>query len=49
VGERLLRTIAPRFEEIEAEIAALSDLRARPAGTPLISRRLPPLLIHYYP
>ncbi len=32
-GERLLRTIAPRFEEIEAELAALSDLRERPAGT----------------
>src|SRR6478736_3485260 len=32
-GERLLRTIAPRFEEIEAEVAALADLRERPAGT----------------
>ncbi|AWI58418.1 LysR family transcriptional regulator [Sinorhizobium fredii] len=32
-GERLLRTIAPRFEEIEAELAALSELRERPAGT----------------
>jgi DNA-binding transcriptional LysR family regulator len=32
-GERLLRTVAPRFEEIEAELAALSDLRERPAGT----------------
>jgi DNA-binding transcriptional LysR family regulator len=32
-GARLLRTVAPRFEEIEAEIAALSDLRERPAGT----------------
>src|SRR3954451_18420037 len=32
-GERLLRTIAPRFEEIEAEVAALSELRQRPAGT----------------
>ncbi len=32
-GERLLRTVAPRFEEIEAELAALSDLRDRPAGT----------------
>lgn len=31
-GERLLRTIGPRFEEIEAELAALSALRARPAG-----------------
>lgn len=32
-GERLLQTVAPRFEEIEAEIAALSDLREKPAGT----------------
>lgn len=31
-GERLLRTIGPRFEEIEAELAALSALRVRPAG-----------------
>jgi DNA-binding transcriptional LysR family regulator len=32
-GERLLRTIAPRFEEIEVELAALSELRDKPAGT----------------
>jgi DNA-binding transcriptional LysR family regulator len=32
-GERLLRTVAPRFEEIELELAALSNLRDRPAGT----------------
>jgi DNA-binding transcriptional LysR family regulator len=32
-GERLLRTIGPRFEEIEAELDALSDLREKPAGT----------------
>src|SRR3954449_9219694 len=32
-GERLLRTLAPRFDEIEAELDALSDLRERPAGT----------------
>lgn len=32
-GDRLLRTIAPRFEEIEAELAALSELRDKPAGT----------------
>ncbi|MDE3820124.1 LysR family transcriptional regulator [Sinorhizobium meliloti] len=32
-GERLLRTIAPRFDEIEAELAALSELRDKPAGT----------------
>ena len=32
-GERLLQTVGPRFEEIEAEIAALSELREKPAGT----------------
>jgi len=32
-GERLLETIAPRFEEIEAQLAALSELREKPAGT----------------
>src|SRR5882762_1401567 len=32
-GERLVRTAAPRIEEIEAEVAAVSELRAKPAGT----------------
>jgi DNA-binding transcriptional LysR family regulator len=32
-GERLLQTVAPRFEEIEAQLAALSELREKPAGT----------------
>jgi DNA-binding transcriptional LysR family regulator len=32
-GERLLRTVGPRFEEVEAELAALSELRQKPAGT----------------
>ncbi|MEK1946434.1 MAG: LysR family transcriptional regulator, partial [Ensifer adhaerens] len=32
-GERLLRTVAPRFEEIEAELVALGELRDKPAGT----------------
>ncbi|QIB34702.1 LysR family transcriptional regulator [Ancylobacter pratisalsi] len=32
-GIRLLATVGPRFEEIEAEIAALGDLRGKPAGT----------------
>lgn len=32
-GERLLRTLAPRFEEIEAQLAALSELRDKPSGT----------------
>jgi len=32
-GERLLATVAPRFEEIEQALAVLSELRERPAGT----------------
>jgi len=32
-GERLLQTVAPRFEEIEQALAALADMRERPAGT----------------
>lgn len=32
-GERLLHALGPRFEEIEVELAALSELRERPAGT----------------
>lgn len=32
-GERLLQTVAPRFEEIEAELAAVTELRDKPAGT----------------
>ena len=32
-GERLIQTVAPRFEEIEAELEALSDLRDKPAGS----------------
>src|SRR3954447_6326888 len=32
-GERLMRTLAPRLEEIEAEIAAVSELGDKPAGT----------------
>ena len=32
-GERLLQTAGPRFDEIEAELAAISELREKPAGT----------------
>ncbi len=32
-GERLLRNIGPRLEEIEAELAAVTELREKPAGT----------------
>jgi DNA-binding transcriptional LysR family regulator len=32
-GERLLGALGPRFDEIEAELAGLSELRDKPAGT----------------
>ncbi|MGX9176953.1 LysR family transcriptional regulator [Mesorhizobium sp. BHbdii] len=32
-GERLLNTIAPRFEEIEAELFSITELGEKPAGT----------------
>lgn len=32
-GERLLRTVGPKLEEVEAELAALNELRQKPAGT----------------
>jgi DNA-binding transcriptional LysR family regulator len=32
-GERLLQNVAPRLEEIEAEIAAVGELGGKPAGT----------------
>ena len=36
-GERLLRAVGPRLEEIEDEMAALTALRDKPAGTVRIS------------
>ncbi len=32
-GERLLSSVGPRLDEIDAELAALSELREKPAGT----------------
>jgi len=32
-GERLLHGVGPRFDEIEAQLAAVSELREKPAGT----------------
>ena len=57
-GERLLHTLAPRFEEIEAELASLSELRDKPAGAIRITTaehgadsvlwpKLSPLLANY--
>jgi DNA-binding transcriptional LysR family regulator len=36
-GERLLQTVGQRFEEIEAELEAVTELRDKPAGTIRIS------------
>lgn len=36
-GERLLRTIGPRIDDIQAELAGMSELREKPAGTIRIS------------
>ena len=32
-GERLLRTVGPAFDQIDAGLTALSELRAKPSGT----------------
>src|SRR5438270_10112085 len=32
-GERLFRSVGPRFTEMDAELAELSKLREKPAGT----------------
>jgi len=32
-GERLLRGVGPHFEQVEQELAALNELRQKPAGT----------------
>lgn len=32
-GERLLRTVGPKFEQIDSELSALTELREKPAGT----------------
>src|SRR5213594_1846674 len=32
-GARLLQSVGPRFEEIEAQLEVLSELREKPAGT----------------
>ncbi len=36
-GERLIQTVGPKLEEVEAELAALTALRDKPAGTVRIS------------
>ncbi|SFB28724.1 DNA-binding transcriptional regulator, LysR family [Collimonas sp. OK607] len=57
-GERLLKNVAPRLDEVHAEIAAVSDLNGKPAGTVRITAidhiidtllwpRLAPVLPHY--
>src|SRR3954470_10857571 len=32
-GERLVRTVGPRFEEVDTELAAVTELREKAAGT----------------
>src|ERR1700678_2946987 len=32
-GERLLNTVGPRLDEVEAELKSLTDLRNKPSGT----------------
>jgi len=32
-GERLYQTVGPRFEDIDAELAVLGEMRGKPAGT----------------
>ena len=32
-GERLIRTVSPKLDEIDAELAALTELREKPAGS----------------
>lgn len=32
-GDRLLRSLSPRFDEIDSEIAAVREMRDKPAGT----------------
>jgi DNA-binding transcriptional LysR family regulator len=32
-GERLYQTVGPRFQDIEAELAVLGEMRGKPAGT----------------
>jgi DNA-binding transcriptional LysR family regulator len=57
-GERLLQTIGPRLDDIEAELAALTELRDRPGGTirlnagdhpvdTILLPKLPPFLAAY--
>ena len=53
-GDRLLRSIAPLFEQIEAEVDALGELRDKPAGTiritctdDIIELYLRPLLVDF--
>lgn len=53
-GDRLLKSIAPLFEQIEAEVVALGELRDKPAGTiritctdDIIELYLRPLLVDF--
>src|SRR4051812_50110396 len=45
-GQRLRDRIGPHFEEIEAELAALSELRTKPAGAGGVTPLDPPPPAH---
>src|SRR5215510_2056599 len=46
-GERLLQTVGPCFEEIAAELAAIAELRDKPAG--MLNAALAGLGLAYLP
>jgi DNA-binding transcriptional LysR family regulator len=48
-GERLLQTLAPRFEEIDTALVGLSELREKPAGTIRITATEYPLDAYLWP
>ena len=48
-GDRLLRTIAPRFDEMDIELSALSEPREKPSGTIRITASLLPALAKILP
>ncbi|MDM0054167.1 LysR family transcriptional regulator [Variovorax fucosicus] len=48
-GERLYQTVGPRFADIEEELAALGEMRGRPAGTVRITATEHAVKTHVWP
>ena len=48
-GQRLLRTLRPALADISAEIAGLSELRDKPAGTLRITTAKHPVVVELWP